>query len=329
MNRLILIAALLLTAFTGASAQTDAGDTGLGAVLPRSAHTLERLLQPDTSSVRLDYASIAAEITKGCRTPLEKGYAIYMWLCSNIEYDVDYKIYDAATCYLQRKGVCAAYSRLFVALANGIGLKADYISGDSRSNPDNPHDVGCHAWVKFYTDTECRRAILADPTWGAGYVGGHEFFFRDKKDEWWNVDPSWFIFTHRPFQEQAYLLPFTITREQFENLPVIRPAVRFIGLKGRDLLARSLRGETITLPRVYGSALDNTMRFDVPKAATLQRGIAYDFVVTAPGEKTLVGQPGVKSEHRGNTSSFRVIPSYAGTLFVNIDGHVAIAYDVK
>ena len=75
----------------------------------------------------------AAQITMNCSTNYEKAKAIFIWECENIEYDCSYSIYDYSQCWNERRGVCQAYSELFVVLARHCGLNAELIRGNCRT----------------------------------------------------------------------------------------------------------------------------------------------------------------------------------------------------
>ena len=113
MKRLIytLILALFAMVAVAENPVTHASDDVPGPVLTDSA-AVARLMswnQTATTKAAHDWAAIAAPIVSGCRTNMEKARAIYRWLCDNITYDYTYTIYDAATCYERRTGVCNAY----------------------------------------------------------------------------------------------------------------------------------------------------------------------------------------------------------------------------
>ena len=97
-----------------------------------------------------DFTTLAESITQDCNSDYEKIRAIYKWLCDNIEYDTDYRIYHADECYDERKGVCQAYCELFYYLAKSAGVKSEIISGNSRDSEGHFSEKG-HAWIFAYT----------------------------------------------------------------------------------------------------------------------------------------------------------------------------------
>ena len=73
---------------------------------------------------KYEWKGITQRITANSRTERQKAHAIYRYLCNNISYDTDYKIYYADECWEKKKGVCNAYSELFYLMATSIGLEA-------------------------------------------------------------------------------------------------------------------------------------------------------------------------------------------------------------
>ena len=149
---------------------------------------------------------LAARITKNCSTDYEKAFAIYQWECKNIAYDVTLNVHDGEECFKKKKGVCQAYSELFVMIAKECGLKAKIIVGKAKVDPKSTglriKDNG-HAWVKVKTE---KGWILVDPTWGAGSVSKKKFIRSENNMSWFDVDPKWMIFTHFPDNAKNQML---------------------------------------------------------------------------------------------------------------------------
>ena len=76
---------------------------------------------------KYDYSDVTSTITKGCSSDYERICAIYKWICDNISYDTDYKIYDADKCWDERKGVCQAYCNLFYHMAKSVDIRVEIV----------------------------------------------------------------------------------------------------------------------------------------------------------------------------------------------------------
>jgi hypothetical protein len=212
-------------------------------------------------------------IVEGCTTHYDKAKAIFDWECANIAYDVSYSIYKAEECWNQRKGVCQAYSELFVKLAAHCDLEAVVISGKCRTLSHMDGD-GDHAWVKVNTE---KGWILIDPTWGAGYVSGGEFTFYYKA-YWFDVDPALMIFTHFPDNYYDQRLQNPVTNEQFRSLPNVDPKVAFAGWNGHEVLGYFLNYLGESAPTFYLGFTESLGKFElvqVPFNGKMKVGQTY------------------------------------------------------
>ena len=221
-----------------------------------------------------------APIVEGCTTDYEKAQAIYAWECTNIAYDVEFKIYHASECWEQRKGVCQAYSELFVKLAKGCDLQAIMVTGKSK-NGFSPDGEGRHAWVKVNTE---KGWILIDATWGAGWVSGDysQFTFADHDMTWFDADPAIMVFTHFPSDEEHQLLSNPLTESQYKKLPILKPDVGFVGFDGRQVLNYFLsnpEGSFPVYPRNCWQMKDRVKLIEVPMEGNLKIGETYTFKI--------------------------------------------------
>lgn len=169
---------------------------------------------------RIDYAQFIHNIIGGVTSIEDKAKAIYNWLCQNVAYDTMHQIHDADSCWRTRRGVCQAYSELFVHLAKQAGIVADIITGKTKK-PDGTISSDKHAWIFVYTNGY--DGILIDPTWGAGGIDGSKFVKSNNIDTWFDVSPYWMIFTHYPDEQHWTKLDIAITEDQFQKLPYSIP----------------------------------------------------------------------------------------------------------
>lgn len=206
-------------------------------------------------------------IVEGCMTDYEKAKAIYLWECDNIEYDYEFKIYHAAECWEQRKGVCQAYSELFVKLAYGCGLEAVIISGVAKKEQDEGH-----AWVRVNTK---KGWILADPTWGVP----SEY----ARIAWFDTAPEWAIFNHFPENSDNQMFTPPITKEQFHSLPnMYNPIGSKFGWNSREFLNYFLDHSDVTYPVIPYSCcplVDRVKLIEAPYNGNLKVGETYTFKV--------------------------------------------------
>lgn len=167
----------------------------------------------------LDLSGEVKRITKNSATHDDKLLAIYRWVTTHIEYDNDYKIYNADQCYLERRGVCNAYSDLLVKMLTTAGIHAYKVTGYVKKG-DGTND-GRHAWVMM--EKGDGSFILGDPTWDAGYKDEEGRYYKPTL-EWYGCAPEVMIHTHYPDYGRHQLLKEPVSREYYESLPMLRPS---------------------------------------------------------------------------------------------------------
>ena len=224
-----------------------------------------------------EFCECAAKIVGNADTQYDKAMAIYRWECANIAYDVDYKVYSGEECWQKRKGVCQAYSELFVSLAQECGLEAKIVFGLCK-NELYPNGDGDHAWVKAKTE---KGWILIDPTWGSGTVDGRKFVRSDNDMSWFDVDPSWMIFTHYPEESNDQLLTQPLSSGQYLSLPVLVPNVQAYGFKASSTLDYYQRYPNAGFPYVFDcpNAKGKIFFEEMPLVSELKVGQQYSFRV--------------------------------------------------
>ncbi|MBQ9137858.1 MAG: hypothetical protein IJX65_04390 [Alistipes sp.] len=226
---------------------------------------------------RYDYSKLTRSVTEGCDTDYDRIRAIYLWLCDNIEYDTSYEIYRADRCYDCRKGVCAAYTELFYHMANSIGIRSEIVVGKTKDKNGMLREEG-HAWIFAYTRKN--HGILLDPTWGAGSVDDSGTFEKsDNHLHWFNVDPKWMILSHYPDEEQYQLLDRDMSLEQFQSVPSIDEAYVDYGLSVDEAYNSAIKGNPLSLPKLYSSAAGDIKIVDLPKSKSLSIGEFYRITI--------------------------------------------------
>lgn len=161
---------------------------------------------------------IASYIVSNFNTDKEKSRAIFIWIASNIQYDIDNmfainfyeKKEDKIAKPLEtRKGICENYASLFTDICLKSGLKSFVIEGYTKQNGFT--DYIPHAWSAALIDSVW---FLFDPTWGSGYVNGGKFF-KKINNEYYKANPSFLIKSHMPFDYLWQFLHYTVTNQEF------------------------------------------------------------------------------------------------------------------
>ncbi|XP_016851781.2 kyphoscoliosis peptidase [Anolis carolinensis] len=179
-------------------------------------------LKPGPMSIQ----TVVALITEEARSPLEKARAIWVWLCHNIEYDVDgflglsEKIHSPEQVLLTRKGVCSGYAHLYREMCKEAGLSCVGVSGHGRGAGYSQgqsflQKKSNHMWNAVKLEDQW---FLLDACWGAGLVDVEKGLFVPKHDDFFFLtDPEDFIQSHWPDEPQWQLIQPPVTLEIFED----------------------------------------------------------------------------------------------------------------
>ena len=171
---------------------------------------------PDSLTKTTD--GIAGYIVANFKTDKDKSRAIFIWIASNIQYDIDNmfalnfyeKREDKITKPLKtRKGICENYASLFTDICLKSGLKSFVIEGYTKQNGFT--DYIPHAWSAALIDSAW---FLFDPTWGSGYVSNSKFY-RKINNDYCKSNPSVLIKSHMPFDYLWQFLNYPITNQEF------------------------------------------------------------------------------------------------------------------
>lgn len=259
------------------------------------------------SPTKYDWRDVALSIVGNNQSTFGKARAIFDWLCDNITYDTSYKIHNADAAWEKRKGVCQAYCEIFYRLGLSVGLDVRIVSGRSK-NRDGEVSKDGHAWIAVnvsskiiqknlfpesitYFDNQIEQSkfastrgldkascILIDPTWGAGAVVNGRFLKGKNRDQWFNVKPEWFVFSHFPENPSDQLLgENAITQQQFFSLPYLTAEFEGFGFDCSSTLFAFLT-QKIQLPEINPSLSDYIQFEDIPLQNTLRKSNSYNFI---------------------------------------------------
>ncbi|MFM8596033.1 MAG: transglutaminase domain-containing protein [Flavobacteriales bacterium] len=235
-----ILCALFLSAFS-AKASTN------------QFQTIDAYSRACPAAAAKDVNSLANYIYKAARTDLEKARAIYIWLTTNISYDAN--AYNSgmlgdqepSTTLLTKRAVCSGFADLFTALGERLGLQIKTITGYSKGYgyTDGEHfKVSDHAWNAINIDGKWK---LFDATWGEGYGStgpyGELVCTKSFNEDWFNVDPEKFVFSHFAENPADNFLEIKFTLMAYEHLPYYTPEqlVRF-GHNPYSLMLRTIKG---------------------------------------------------------------------------------------
>ncbi|XP_041934284.1 kyphoscoliosis peptidase-like isoform X1 [Alosa sapidissima] len=170
--------------------------------------------------------AITQAITVGAVTDLQKLRAIWIWLCHNIEYDVNgyLGMTEMITSIEQvvetRRGVCCGYARLCKKMCSEVGIECREVSGHSKGGSYRPGlhaepTKSNHAWNAVRLQGNW---YLLDSCWGAGTVDLTKRVFNKCYNEFYFLtDPDMFISDHFPDEVEWQLLTEPLSLEEFRK----------------------------------------------------------------------------------------------------------------
>lgn len=161
---------------------------------------------------------IANYVTANFATNKDKTRAIFIWITSNIEYDIQnmfaLNFYeqkeDKITKPLKsRKGICENYAALFTDVCVKAGIKSYVVEGYTKQNGFAGYLP--HAWCAAFIDSAW---FMFDPTWGSGYVSAGKFY-KKINNAYFKAAPATLIKSHIPFDYLWQFLHYPITNQEF------------------------------------------------------------------------------------------------------------------
>ncbi|MGN6803161.1 MAG: transglutaminase domain-containing protein [Ginsengibacter sp.] len=237
------------------------------AVNPYATIDKKALQLPDSLTKTTD--QIAVYITSNFNTDADKSRAIFIWVASNIQYDIDnmfaINLYATRKDEIEkaldaRKGICENFASLFTDICLKAGIKSFVVEGYTKQN--GFADYIPHAWSAALIDTSW---FLFDPTWGSGYVNGGKFF-KKINNAYYKANPALLIKTHMPFDYLWQFLNYPVTNQEFyEGKTQQNTTKPFFNFK--DSIAayekEDPRGQLISAAyRVEKNGVKNSMIFD-------------------------------------------------------------------
>lgn len=186
------------------------------AVNPYAAIDKKALEIPD--SLTSTATDIAGYISSNFQSDSDKARAAFIWIASNIEYDIDNmfainfyedKAEKAVKPLKTRKGICENYAALFNHICSKAGLRSYVLEGFTKQNGFT--DYIPHAWNAVLLDSAW---YICDATWGSGYVSNGKFI-RKINNDYFKVLPSVSIKSHMPFDYLWQFLEYPATVQEF------------------------------------------------------------------------------------------------------------------
>lgn len=176
--------------------------------------TMALISDRDEKSVQ----GIASYVKQHYATPEDKVRAIYVWLARNIQYDMKNRLEGIRYSHIDeviertlttRKALCFGYAETFRAIAAQTGIEVRVVSGYTRQH--GVIDELPHSWCAIWIGGQW---VLADPTWGAGYVTAGRYHSH-LNYQWLMLAPDKMIASHMPFDPVWQFSFHPITNSEF------------------------------------------------------------------------------------------------------------------
>lgn len=208
----------------------------------------------------------------------DRARAIYMWISSNIVYDVEadsslqerffyrsegrkrakerkIRIKWAIQCLENGKAECEGYATLYKCFCDLVSLECIIIPGNTKRHEDdigNPSLEVNHAWNVVKINGEWK---FIDVAWGAGYIDyPTNTFYRVFDSVYFLTSPDRYFYTH--FPKDTNFLFTNRTTQEFIDLPIyyseflrtdfeiIEPKTGLLKIKGNDKVSFKMTSPT-------------------------------------------------------------------------------------
>jgi len=212
---------------------------------------------------------ISGYITTNFNIDKEKVRSIFIWVATNIQYDIDnmfaINFYEKkedkiAKALKTRKGICENYAELFNDICLKANIKSYVIQGYTKQN--GFADYIPHAWCAALIDNAW---FLFDLTWGSGYISNNKFY-KKINDNYFKALPSTLIKSHMPFDYLWQFLNYPITNQEFyEGKTLINKSKPFFNyIDSIELYNKQNRIDQllVTAKRVEQNGVKNSLIFD-------------------------------------------------------------------
>ena len=212
---------------------------------------------------------IANYISSNFQNENEKIRAIFYWVASTIQYDIDnmfaLNFYEKkeekiSKSLLTKKGICENYAALFTDICIKSGIKSYIIEGYTKQN--GFADYIPHAWNAALVNNSW---VLFDPTWGSGYINNGKFVKKINND-YFKVSPITLIKSHMPFDYLWQFLNYPITNQEFYEGKIKENQTKtfFNFIDSIKLFENQNNSENInaSLYRIEKNGIKNSLIFD-------------------------------------------------------------------
>jgi hypothetical protein len=203
--------------------------------------SIDRTMEAIPESSSKTTALVADYINAHFSSEPEKVRAVFIWVASNISYDVpnmfswdpnettEQKI---ARTMRTRKGICENYAAIFDDICGKCGITSHVVVGYSRQ-PDYT-DVVRHAWCAARVNGSWQ---LFDPTWASGVVNNGRFV-PQLNEQYYIAKPEFLLKTHMPYDPIWQMSGRPVSHTEFGDNKTVGSGTRYFSYP--DSIARFL-----------------------------------------------------------------------------------------
>lgn len=162
---------------------------------------VDQYARSSPASVDTDLVGLARYLKGAGTDRISRFRAIYTWEASHLSYDLNYPQPTPVEVLKNRRATCDGYARLYVALAQEMGLEAEHVLGWGRGglmfvrSASQPN----HRWVRVrVSDSPTHCWGLVDPTWAHSDAPGRSNFLEPPHQfirQHWPRDAKWQLLT--------------------------------------------------------------------------------------------------------------------------------------
>ncbi len=186
---------------------------------------------------------LALSLTDSLPSDSAKAKAIFNWITQHIAYDHEgyrtgyWQHYPSDKALLvdtfsKRRGVCSGYAHLYSYMLGICNIESEVIEGYGRGDLEtvlvkDPN----HAWNAVNLGGKW---YLMDATWASSWGPSAGSF-------WYQTDPSLFVLSHLPLEEQWTLLKSSYSLTDFLQFPILSDNYYKLGFSPRHFARKAIQ----------------------------------------------------------------------------------------
>jgi len=212
----------------------------------------------------------------------------FRWVAEHIAYDVvsyrsnKIEAQSPQETIQKKRAVCEGYAELLKAIADGLGIRCEVISGYAKWDGvcQEKYDKANHAWNAAEINGSW---YLFDATWAAGNVDLKiNRFKRIFEDFYFAPAPEELLNNHLPEDPKWQLVVDTLAKAEFESRCSVSVALFKLGLTV-EAIKRICPASRCEMVEINYESYNNISKAEIPFEKVLHGGMPYEFTIRASG----------------------------------------------